>query len=87
VQKHAQAKNVEVAIGAEDGHLAISVIDNGRGIDPSRIRKDSHGLLNIRQRAQLLGAQVAWNKPEKYTSGTEFQVRIPIPSGDEEQKL
>jgi signal transduction histidine kinase len=85
VHKHAQAKNVEVAIGAEDGHLAISVIDNGRGIEPSRIRKDSHGLLNIRQRAQLLGAQVAWSKPEKYTSGTEFQVRIPL--ADEEQKL
>ncbi len=57
-------------------HLTIAITDNGRGIDPKLIRKDSHGLLNIRQRAQLIGAQVEWKKPVKFSSGTELSLKI-----------
>lgn len=82
VQKHSHADTVELAIGKKDTDLLISVTDNGRGIDPKLIRKDSHGLLNIRQRAQLIGAQVEWKKPDKYASGTELRLKIPI--GDDQ---
>jgi signal transduction histidine kinase len=78
VQKHAQASQVELAIGQSNGDLLISVIDNGKGIDAKTIRKDSHGLLNIRQRAQLIGAQVEWKKPTKFANGTEIRVKIAV---------
>ena len=78
VQKHAQASQVELAIGQSNGDLLISVIDNGKGIDAKAIRKDSHGLLNIRQRAQLIGAQVEWRKPTKFANGTEIRVKIAV---------
>ena len=62
VQKHSGAKLVELSIAQKNGTLIIAVIDNGKGIDKRTIRRDSHGLLNIRQRAQLIGAQVEWRK-------------------------
>ena len=78
VQKHSKAKAVELSICERDGNLCISVIDNGQGIDPKLIRRDSHGLLNIKQRAQLIGAQVEWKKPDKFPTGTELRLKIPI---------
>jgi signal transduction histidine kinase len=78
VQKHSAAKLVELSIGEKNGSLIISVADNGKGIDRKLIRKDSHGLLNIRQRAQLINAQVEWRKPEKFNTGTELRLKIAI---------
>ena len=78
IQKHSQASQVRLCIGAKNGILTISVIDNGKGIDPKLIRPDSHGLLNIRQRAQLIDASVEWKTPQIFPTGTEFRVRIPI---------
>lgn len=76
VGKHSKASVVELKIEKIDHQLTIAVSDNGRGIDPKLIRKDSHGLLNIRQRAQLIGAQVEWKKPVKFSSGTELSLKI-----------
>lgn len=76
VGKHSKASFVELKIEKIDQQLTIAVTDNGRGIDPKLIRKDSHGLLNIRQRAQLIGAQVEWKKPVKFPSGTELSLKI-----------
>lgn len=78
VHKHSGAKLVEVSIGEKNGNLIISVADNGKGIDRKLVRKDSHGLLNIRQRAQLIGAQVDWRKPESFPTGTELRLKIAI---------
>lgn len=78
VQKHSGAKLVELSIAEKKGDLIIAVTDNGKGIDARMIRRDSHGLVNIRQRAQLIGAQVEWRKPEKFANGTELRVRITI---------
>lgn len=76
VGKHSKASVVELKIEKVEHQLTIAVTDNGRGIDPKLIRKDSHGLLNIRQRAQLIGAQVEWKKPVKFPSGTELSLKI-----------
>jgi len=84
IQKHSHANEVEIFIGLQDGHLLIKVTDNGRGIDPSKIRADSHGLLNIRQRAQLIGANVEWTKPETYETGCELRLKIAVGTSDED---
>ena len=78
VQKHSGASRVEVAIGVKGNVLTIAVRDNGRGIDPDKIRSDSHGLLNIRQRAQLIGASVTWRVPESFENGTELSLELPV---------
>lgn len=78
IQKHSQANQVKLVIKADEGALKIIIEDNGKGIDFSQIKKDSHGLVNIRQRAQLIGAQVEWKKPEDFASGTQVSLKIPI---------
>ncbi|MBS1952725.1 MAG: CHASE2 domain-containing protein [Cyanobacteria bacterium SZAS-4] len=78
VQKHSGASIVELNIRENDGYLFIVVTDNGKGINFKAIRKDAHGLLNVRQRAQLVGALVEWKKPEKYPTGTELRLKIPV---------
>lgn len=78
IEKHSHATFVELNIRAQHGTLIISVTDNGKGIDPKLIRPDSHGLLNIRQRAQLIGAHVEWREPEKFSSGTELRLKMPM---------
>jgi signal transduction histidine kinase len=78
IYKHSAAKVVELSIGLQEADLLIKVTDNGRGIDPGKIRSDSHGLLNIRQRAQLIGAQVEWTKPQQYATGTELKLTMPV---------
>jgi two-component system NarL family sensor kinase len=83
IQKHSKATRVKLVIGAKNNYLNINVVDNGRGIDPKLIRPDSHGLLNIRQRAQLIDATVDWKSPQIFPTGTDFRVRIPISEGAE----
>ncbi len=78
VQKHAHANSVKLTIGAQGDNLVITIIDNGKGIDFNSIRKDAHGLVNIRQRAQLIGANVEWRKPEGFDTGTQVSLSIPI---------
>ncbi len=78
VGKHAQANQVAVKLQNHNGDLEISVSDDGRGFNPKAIRKDSHGLLNIRHRAQLIGATVEWRKPQAFNQGTEMLVTLPL---------
>jgi signal transduction histidine kinase len=78
VGKHSKATKMELKIQTHAGHLEISVADNGRGIDPKLIRRDSHGLLNIRHRAQLIGATVEWRRPQAFSQGTEIRVAVPL---------
>ncbi len=72
IRKHSEADTTEVSVNKEGEFLKIIVVDNGKGIDPAAIRPDSHGLLNIRHRAALIGASVEWIKPRNYRKGTEF---------------
>jgi signal transduction histidine kinase len=86
IQKHSQATQVRLSVGEKDNVLTIAVVDNGKGIDPKLIRPDSHGLLNVRQRAQLIDATVEWKKPSIFPTGTEFRVTIPIGDSTENGK-
>jgi signal transduction histidine kinase len=78
VGKHSKATKVEVKLQTHAGNLEISIADNGQGINQKLIRRDSHGLLNIRHRAQLIGATVDWRRPQAFTQGTEVRVAVPL---------
>ncbi len=58
--KHSRARLLQVSISLEQGEesrwLQIKVTDNGRGITEERV--GGRGLLNMRNRAQRLGAQL-----------------------------
>jgi signal transduction histidine kinase len=86
VQKHAQASEVKLEIGRKGESLQIVIKDNGRGLNPKEIKPESHGLVNIRQRAQLIGAAVTWRKPAEFVSGTEVALTIVVAGDNSEEK-
>lgn len=90
VRKHSQATQVELVVESEAHQLTISIADNGRGMDQSSLNKprsltSSHGLNNIKQRAQLIGARVIWRRSSQFNRGTEVRVKIALIENGKEQ--
>ena len=60
VARHAQATSVRVTLEANGQWVALKVEDNGRGIRPDDVADArSLGLLGMRERASVLGGDVA----------------------------
>ncbi len=75
VARHAAATEVRVGLEADHGHVTLRVCDNGRGITAAeRESKGSLGLLGMRERARLVGGEVAIGGGRG--AGTEVAVRI-----------
>src|SRR5699024_6851582 len=56
VRRHADATLVRVSAERANGHLRLTVSDNGKGFDPSTVGDHSYGLRGMRERAELAGA-------------------------------
>ncbi len=83
IMKHAQAKNVRVAVDIEDKFLMLNVKDNGKGFNlnekENNARKNKYeslGLVSMKERAELLGGN--FNLKSAPGEGTSIIVRIPI---------
>ncbi|MFQ3612737.1 MAG: GAF domain-containing protein [Cyanobacteriota bacterium] len=66
-------------------HLELKIIDDGRGMpqlddetDPTEPPSRGHGLLNMRYRAELIGAMIAW-RSRRFGSGTVVELLVPLP--------
>ncbi len=75
--RHAKASRVEVRLAAEDGALVLAVKDDGRGISEEEIANTrSIGLVGMRERAMLIGGEIALQGvPDK---GTTMTLRVPL---------
>ena len=80
VARHAHATDVELRLQQVDGHVLLTVRDNGRGL-PSGAFRSSHGILGMRERAMLIGAQLTVTTPPG--GGTEVRLAIPPDPGAE----
>jgi signal transduction histidine kinase len=81
VLRHAQATRVEVALRQEAGQCVLTVADNGRGIRPEVLTDPlSIGLAGMRERAGLLGGQLAIRSQPG--AGTTIEVRLPLANGE-----
>jgi signal transduction histidine kinase len=60
-QKHAQAQHVVVRLTGSPEHLRLSIEDDGAGFDHSLVDSNTnsagHGLVNMRERAEYVGAR------------------------------
>ena len=83
LRKHAQAKNVWVRLRRQDDTLEIEVEDDGRGFDVTGVlesyeERNSFGLLNMREQAELLEGQFIVQSPSpRLGRGTRILVRVP----------
>jgi signal transduction histidine kinase len=77
VIRHADALLVDVQLRKEPGHVVLEVRDNGRGITDTEISgAASLGLRGMRERAALLGGEVAIRGVPR--EGTTVTVWIPL---------
>jgi signal transduction histidine kinase len=77
VVRHADATLVRVEAAAPDGTLTLSIRDNGRGFDPGTVEAGHFGLATMRERAALLGADIAIEtRPQ---DGTRVVVTMALP--------
>lgn len=83
ILKHAQAKNVRVAVDIEKNFVMLNIKDNGKGFNiaerqnmSEKSKYESLGLVSMKERAELLGGEYSI----KSTSGegTSIIVKIPI---------
>jgi signal transduction histidine kinase len=76
--RHSNAKTIEVEIQYLRDLLRLFVRDNGRGINPEAVQKesDSHwDLRGMRERADSIGARFRiWNRT---SAGTEVRIAAP----------
>ncbi len=77
IQKHANAKNVNVTLNFKAREVILSVLDDGLGFKPlKRVDQSGHyGLNSIKQRAELLNGSVHIQSNKK--NGTLVEVKIP----------
>ena len=74
--KHAYAKNVRVNVRQEPNHLCVSIEDDGKGFDPSRVR--GLGLVGMSERVSQLGGVLKVDSDP--ARGTCLWVDLPLPS-------
>lgn len=72
VRKHARATRVTVAMVYDDGHVSLSISDDGQGMGDV---SSGYGLLGLRERAQLVGGTV--NIETAPNQGCRIDVEIP----------
>ncbi len=81
IMRHAQATDVEVALMKEGDFIALSVSDNGRGIEEEEISDPrSLGLLGIRERAYSCNGSISIIGDKD--RGTTITARFPLSGGN-----
>ncbi|HZX31801.1 MAG TPA: response regulator [Rhodocyclaceae bacterium] len=76
VLRHADARRVDVVLNCCERGMELTVRDDGRGFDPSSVGGESFGLLNIRERATILGGEATVESEPG--EGTRVSIRIPL---------
>jgi signal transduction histidine kinase len=80
-RKHAQASRLLVRLAVENDLFVAEVIDNGRGFDVEAITKSygsrgSLGMINLRERAELIGGTI--NIESVPGKGTRVTLAVPV---------
>jgi signal transduction histidine kinase len=80
VRKHANARNVSVKMGVQEGYVTVDITDDGDGFDVEAImasydQRTSYGLLGLQERAALVNGRTTIES----TPGKGTQVNLVIP--------
>lgn len=82
VARHAKASRVAIQAICENGHVAIKLVDDGRGIEPqSFLNRESWGIVGMYERARYFGGEL--NITGAAGQGTVVDLRMPMESMDE----
>jgi len=73
--RHSAASNARVTVEQAAGKILISIVDDGRGFDPQRVR--GLGILGMEERVRRLGGILTLDS--KPGSGTTLKAEFPLP--------
>jgi len=81
-KKYARAQNIWVRLGFEDNLFVATIEDDGRGFDVAEVldsydQRDSMGLINMRERAELV--EGTWTIESAIGRGTKVTLIVPLP--------
>jgi PAS domain S-box-containing protein len=76
VLKHARAAHVDIALERHANHVSLIIEDDGVGFDPSNAAIGGVGLVGMRERAALIGADLQIESTAG--CGTTVFVRVPL---------
>lgn len=76
VARHADAKSLHVALRHDSGALTLTIADDGRGFDPSKVNEVRYGLKGLRERAEMIGA--ALHVDSTLETGTTVRLVVPL---------
>jgi signal transduction histidine kinase len=78
VVKHSSATTVEVRLSCADKQKAIrlTVVDDGKGFDPSKVQSDSLGVISMRERLRLVDGELLINSSPN--RGTEVVAHVRL---------
>jgi len=74
--RHAQASTVQVSVRGETGRILLSVLDDGSGFDPVRVR--GMGLMGMEERVRHLGG--TFEIDSHPGRGTRLAIALPVVS-------
>ncbi len=74
VVRHSHGSTAGVTLRRQDGHLHLTITDNGEGFDPQV--EPGLGLVGMRERAELLGGRFYVGRQD--SGGTRLRVDIPL---------
>jgi signal transduction histidine kinase len=75
IERHADARRVEVTLARSDGQLRLMISDDGRGFDESQVDEaERFGLQGMYERAEMIGAHLSVQS--KVGQGTTVQLTM-----------
>jgi len=82
----AEAGKIQIAARRENGFVAISVSDNGAGLNESKIESNGIGLSNTRERLEkLYGERHEFSIVSRENGGVQAAIKIPYRKNKDEQ--
>ncbi|MEM7028818.1 MAG: GAF domain-containing sensor histidine kinase [Chloroflexota bacterium] len=80
-KKHAKADKMNVKLGVQNNAVIAEIVDNGQGFDVAAVeatydQRGSLGLINMRERAQMIGGYCHFHSA--VGQGTSIRIQVPI---------
>jgi signal transduction histidine kinase len=76
VARHARAKSFDVSLARPNGHLMLTVKDDGQGFNSHAIDATRYGLKGLSERAEMVGGEL--HIESRLNHGTTVQLTIPL---------
>ncbi len=74
--KYSGASELHLRIHWDDHEIIVRVEDNGKGFDPTKVNKETNGLINMEQRAKDAGGRC--QVVSRPNAGCQVEINVPL---------